>query len=486
MGGNSQRTPIGIEYDGARVSLLQVGRVGLSISRDPETYILADTFDLPGDLSRTALAVDSSEGRFVMKSQIGLHTQLSLEEAEESIVDTLIQIKHGALQEHGIGRYLDVEHNRYFYIGDSGIRIGLYIDDSNEDGVTIHLSTKIESDELTIEPLLIDNVNCSLAIAEFTALWLIVMREIEKATSPDDSPSAISLVCVPEKISDRDDDEERGRHEIVEQHRDDEISFDDIGGNHHAKEELLELAHSINNPEILAKWGVKRPNGILLYGPAGTGKTTLVEAFANEIGSAVWKIDSSEIVSKWLGQSQKNLRALFDQARAITEPTIMFFDEFDSIIQDPQNANDGASRERQATAGMFKQELETLSKTCPHIILVAATNYPDRISDSVKRSGRFDKKIYVSLPNEDDRVEIFSIKIANISNKLTTEEFSPIADDINTRELSLASDGFSGADITTLFESLLHKKAVTESRTGESTPVTHQEIMFAIQQMRQQ
>lgn len=275
-------------------------------------------------------------------------------------------------------------------------------------------------------------------------------------------------------------------HGIEKFKPEDAMTLADVGGLKRVKEILQEVATSFTHPEIMKKWGAKRPQGVLLYGEPGTGKTMLAQALAHEIVAEMWALQSSDIYQKWLGDSEQRIKEIFDRVRQAEKPTILFFDEFESMVGITDRPNSGgADNARNAVAGIFKQEMNTLAEENPNVLIVAATNNLDRIDESLIRSGRFDHKIYVPMPDKDARQEI----VVNIIAKamLGNEEgtFKVFGDDLKVGELAKQTDGFSGADITEIFRRLSLSKAMQEARSGqEQLPITQADIEQAISDFR--
>jgi SpoVK/Ycf46/Vps4 family AAA+-type ATPase len=260
----------------------------------------------------------------------------------------------------------------------------------------------------------------------------------------------------------------------------DGVTLEDIGGLEDVRDQLKDVVASFKHPEVMARWGAERPQGILLYGPPGTGKTMLAEALANEIGGELWEIRATDITDKWLGNTEKNMQAIFDRAKTITTPTVMLWDEFDSIMpgsDDPGSA--GAAR--QAVLGIFKKETARLRDTSPNIILVGTTNNPDSIDDAMIRAGRFDLKLYIPLPDEQARVKIFANKISSAVVSEETDANPIFSSELDIGALARMTNGWSGADITECLRRLTFHKAINEARTGVvQPPVTQEEMVAAI------
>jgi SpoVK/Ycf46/Vps4 family AAA+-type ATPase len=266
-----------------------------------------------------------------------------------------------------------------------------------------------------------------------------------------------------------------------------DVTLEDVGGLESVKEKIEEIAVVFNNPDIMEKWDVAPTSGVLLYGEAGTGKTMVAYALAHRIGAEVMEIQGSEVIEKWVGSSGRNLKKIFDTARKSTRPLIILINEFESLIGHSSETDDGASQERNAVAGQFKTEAESLP---PNVLLVATTNHYDEIEDSLVRSGRFDYKIPFPKPSTHDRQEIL-IKIV-AGGILRTEDLQPedfAAEpkggfrqfgDINTFEIAKAAEGMSGADLVNIFNRIKRKKVVQEARGGTTAPISQEEVLAAI------
>ena len=259
--------------------------------------------------------------------------------------------------------------------------------------------------------------------------------------------------------------------------RTENVTLDHVGGLTTIVGQFREIAVSFRHPDIMARWGARRPQGILLYGPPGTGKTMLARALANEIGATFREIRTPEILDKWLGGSERNIKTIFQEARRYRHPTVMLFDEFDSIISYAGTGGDAASQAVNAVAGIFKQEMNNLIEDNPNVIVVATTNFPHRVDDSLIRSGRFDVKLSIPLPDEAGRAEIFKMKIRDLTERHEYAGFTMFADDVDPAALAAASHGFSGADVGEVLRRAQLAKAMQEARGGKGEPITQAELM---------
>ncbi|MEV6303642.1 ATP-binding protein [Actinoplanes sp. NPDC051861] len=262
------------------------------------------------------------------------------------------------------------------------------------------------------------------------------------------------------------------------------VTLDMVGGLTDVVAELRQIAVSFRHPEAMARWGARRPQGILMYGPPGTGKTMLSRALANEIGADFREIRTPEILDKWLGGSERNIKQIFRDARRYRVPTLMLFDEFDSIVSYAGAGGDAASQALNAVAGIFKQEMNDLIEVNPNVIVVATTNFPHRVDESLIRSGRFDVKISVPKPDESSRAEIFRKMIRGLIAAHENPDFRMFAEDLDAAALGVASTGMTGADIKEILRRVQLSKAMQEARSGRAEPISQQELLDAVRDLR--
>ncbi|MBW6435422.1 ATP-binding protein [Actinoplanes hulinensis] len=262
------------------------------------------------------------------------------------------------------------------------------------------------------------------------------------------------------------------------------VTLDMVGGLTDVVAELRQIAISFRHPEAMARWGARRPQGILMYGPPGTGKTMLSRALANEIGADFREIRTPEILDKWLGGSERNIKQIFRDARRYRTATVMLFDEFDSIVSYAGAGGDAASQALNAVAGIFKQEMNDLIEENPNIIVVATTNFPHRVDESLTRSGRFDVKLNIPRPDEASRAEIFRKMIRGLITAHETPGFRMFADDLDLNALAVASTGMTGADIKEVLRRLQLGKAMQEARGGPVTPISQEELITSVRDLR--
>jgi transitional endoplasmic reticulum ATPase len=263
------------------------------------------------------------------------------------------------------------------------------------------------------------------------------------------------------------------------------VTLDQVGGLADIVAELRQIAVSFRHPEAMARWGARRPQGILMYGPPGTGKTMLSRALANEIGADFREIRTPEILDKWLGGSERNIKQIFRDARRYRVPTLILFDEFDSIISYAGAGGDAASQAINAVAGIFKQEMNDLIEANPNVIVVATTNFPHRVDDSLIRSGRFDVKLSVPKPDEASRAEIFRKMVRGLIAAHEAPGFQMFDDDLNLAELARASHGMTGADIKEVLRRVQLAKAMQDARGGgQVAPISQRELAESVAALR--
>ena len=216
-----------------------------------------------------------------------------------------------------------------------------------------------------------------------------------------------------------------------------EVHWDDIGGLEDVKQQLREAVEwPLKYPEVFNRMGIEAPKGILLFGPPGTGKTMLAKAAATESGANFIAVRGPEILSKWVGESEKAIREIFRKAR-LHAPAIIFFDEIDAIAQ-----TRGFYDTSGVTYRIVNQLLAELDGIEPltNVVVIAATNRPDILDPALLRPGRFDKIIYVPPPDTRARLEILKIHTRKM----------PLAEDVDLELLALKTEGYSGADIAAL------------------------------------
>jgi len=214
------------------------------------------------------------------------------------------------------------------------------------------------------------------------------------------------------------------------------ITYDDIGGLSEEIDKVREMIElPLKHPELFDRLGIKAPKGVLLRGPPGTGKTLIAKAVASETNTHFININGPEIMSKYYGQSEENLRKVFDEAEK-NAPAIIFIDEIDAIA--PKRGEVTGEVERRVVAQLLA--LMDGLKGRGKVIVIAATNRPDALDDALRRPGRFDREIEIGVPNAEGRKEILQIHTRGM----------PLSKNIDLKEISKTTYGFVGADLEAL------------------------------------
>jgi transitional endoplasmic reticulum ATPase len=230
-------------------------------------------------------------------------------------------------------------------------------------------------------------------------------------------------------------------------------TWDDIGGLDKVKQELQEtVQYPVEHPEKFLKYGMSPSKGVLFYGPPGTGKTLLAKAIANECNANFISIKGPELLTMWFGESEANVRDVFDKARAAA-PCVMFFDELDSIAKSRGGSGAGGDGGG-ASDRVLNQILTEMDgmNAKKNVFIIGATNRPDQIDPALLRPGRLDQLIYIPLPDEASRLSILK----------ATLKKSPISPEVDLGFLAKNTHGFSGADLVEICQRAA-KLAIRES-----------------------
>ena len=248
-----------------------------------------------------------------------------------------------------------------------------------------------------------------------------------------------------------------------------DVKWDDVGGLDDAKQELKEAVEwPLKYPENFQKLGIKPPKGVLLYGIPGTGKTLLAKAVAHESEANFISIKGPELLSKWVGESEKGVREVFRKAKQ-TAPTVIFFDEIDSIAS-TRSGNDGDSGVTKRVVNQLLTEMDGLEEL-EDVAIIAATNRPDIIDPGLMRPGRFDRHIKVDTPSEEARLAIFEVHTKGM----------PLASDVDLKKLAKSTDGYVGADI----EAVCREAAMLTLRNDiESSEIPNKYFKEAIEKVK--
>jgi cell division protease FtsH len=241
-------------------------------------------------------------------------------------------------------------------------------------------------------------------------------------------------------------------------------TFANVAGLEGAKEEVQEIVDFLKNPEKYTSLGGKIPKGALLVGPPGTGKTLLAKAVAGEADVPFFSLSGSDFVEMFVGVRASRVRDLFKQA-AQKSPSIIFIDEIDAVGRARgKNSMTGGNDERENTLNQLLTEMDGFG-TDTNVIVIAATNRADVLDSALLRAGRFDRQIYVDLPNINERKEIFEVHIKPLK----------LAEDVKIEFLAQQTPGFSGADIA----NMCNEAALIAARHGKKA-IHHQDFLDAV------
>jgi len=237
----------------------------------------------------------------------------------------------------------------------------------------------------------------------------------------------------------------------VEEKKLPEVNYEDIGGLNEVLPKIREMIElPLRRPELFEKLGIEPPKGVLLFGPPGTGKTLIAKAVANEAGANFISISGPELVSKWYGETENNLRKVFEEAEK-NAPSIIFFDEIDAIAPKREEVTGEVERRTVSQLLSLMDGLKGRGK----VVVIAATNRPNALDPALRRGGRFDREIEVPVPDKKGRREIMQIHTRSM----------PMEKDVDIDKISEITYGYVGADLSTLVkEAAMHalRKIVPE------------------------
>ena len=256
----------------------------------------------------------------------------------------------------------------------------------------------------------------------------------------------------------------KSKAELFDKNTKQKINFKDVAGLEGAKEEVQEIVDFLKNPKKYTSLGGKIPKGVLLVGPPGTGKTLLAKAVAGEAKVPFFSLSGSDFVEMFVGVGASRVRDLFQTAKS-KSPAIIFIDEIDAIGRSRgKNQMTGANDERENTLNQLLTEMDGFG-TNHHVIVIAATNRADVLDKALVRAGRFDRQIYIDLPELNERKEIFIVHTNNLKiNKKLDLDF-----------LAKQTPGFSGADIA----NLCNESALIAARKNKKT-ITKEDFLDAV------
>jgi len=245
-----------------------------------------------------------------------------------------------------------------------------------------------------------------------------------------------------------------------------QVTFKDVAGAKEAKHELVEVVEFLSNPKKFTEVGARIPRGVLLVGPAGTGKTLLAKAVSGEAGVPFFNVSGSEFVEMFVGVGASRVRSLFQKAKK-NAPCIVFIDELDAIGRQRGAGLGGSHDEREQTLNQILVEMDGF-ETNAGVVVLAATNRPDVLDAALLRPGRFDRRVVVDLPDLSDRVEILKVHAQN----------KPLNKDVDLHRVAERTPGFSGADLA----NLLNEAAILTAKRNKKK-IAAEEILESIEKV---
>jgi AAA+ superfamily predicted ATPase len=249
---------------------------------------------------------------------------------------------------------------------------------------------------------------------------------------------------------------EEGSERLIDVERP-KVTFEHVGGMDAVKEEIrMKIIHPLRHPDIYKAYGKKIGGGILLYGPPGCGKTHLARATAGEINANFISVGISDILDMWIGQSEKNLHAIYEQARML-KPCVLFFDEVDALGANRSDMRHSAGKQ---LINQFLQEMDGIDGDNDGVLVLAATNAPWHLDPAFRRPGRFDRIIFVPPPDESARATIFNILLKD----------KPVQN-VDEKALARKTPDFSGADLKAVVDIAIEGKLEEAMRTGIPAPL---------------
>lgn len=294
-------------------------------------------------------------------------------------------------------------------------------------------------------------------------MMLKQLSEMESATDKKTEPSQESKVGIAHNQKYASDSQFIGDlHPTIY-----ETSFDDIAGLDQVKETIIrQVIKARERPDLAKKYGIVGRN-IFLFGPPGTGKTSIAQAISHEISYPMITVTPSYILDSRFGEFEKNIRSLFEESLKHA-PIIIFFDEFESLA--PRRTSINSSYMKRGVPEMLRQMTDLRKKNDGRVILIAATNNPWDVDEAMLNPERFDTRIFIPPPDEKSRSQIFQIFLRDLV----------LSDDINYEELGKISEGFSAADIKYVCRTAAEYAFSRAVDSGESSPITEMDVQMAL------
>lgn len=249
-----------------------------------------------------------------------------------------------------------------------------------------------------------------------------------------------------------------------------QIKFDDVGGMEAVKEQIrVKVIYPITHAEMFAAYGKKTGGGILLYGPPGCGKTFIARATAGEVNANFISVGINDVLDMWIGNSERNLHELFEQARR-SRPCVLFFDEVDALGASRSDMRQSAGRH---LVNQFLSEMDGMESDNDGLLILGATNTPWHVDSAFRRPGRFDRVLFVPPPDEAARQEVLKLCLKD----------KPV-DNVDYKKVAAKTADYSGADMTAIVELAIESKLQQAIKTGKPSPITTKDLLAALKQIR--
>jgi vacuolar protein-sorting-associated protein 4 len=249
-----------------------------------------------------------------------------------------------------------------------------------------------------------------------------------------------------------------------------DVSLDDVAGLEDVKQSIHKrVIYPLQHPEVARKYRRRAGGGVLLYGPPGTGKTMIARAIASQIDAVFFAVKCSDIVSKWVGDAERNIRSLFDATHEHPR-AVLFLDETEALL--PRRG--GHSTVMNRLVPEFLAQMDGLSGRQEGLLVLGATNRPWDMDDAVLRPGRFDERIYVPLPDEAARRQILAAALRDV----------PLAQEVDIDDLARRTEGFSGADCVGLCETIIDGPYTREVKTRQPQRAEQTDVDRALESFR--
>jgi SpoVK/Ycf46/Vps4 family AAA+-type ATPase len=278
----------------------------------------------------------------------------------------------------------------------------------------------------------------------------------------------VAHIIAPAFVEDSADVVDENDFDVLQQSN---VGLADVAGMADVKKQLeLSLLGPIRNPALMKAYKISARGGLLLYGPPGCGKTHIAKAISGELRASFYQVGLADVLHRWLGESERSIRSVFDNARR-NAPCVLFFDEVDALGH-RRSALSGSSGMRMVVNALL-EELDSAGSVNDGVYVLGATNAPWDVDPALRRPGRFDRTIFVGLPDVDARAGILRYHLRD----------RPVSG-IDPKAIAGRTDGFSGADLAHICDSATQLAMADSMRSGQVRPVTMSDVTAATAQIR--